>query len=318
MTDSNSSGMIYVDYGEGVPMDNIILQTIELKKYFGSVHAVDGVSLSVQHGEVFGFLGPNGAGKTTTIGMVLGLLHPTAGEIRLFDQKVKPETNTPLRRVGALVGAPSLVPYLSARDNLSLLTRLHPGTLPERIDQVLEQVGLSEAAKRKAGKYSSGMKQRLGLAMALVNNPELLILDEPTNGMDPAGMREIRILLRSLAEQGVTVFLSSHLLHEVEQVCDRVAVLNKGKIVAQGLVSELLGRTDVVRVRVASPDDAVAALETLPGAQDIQSNGAYVSVSGVSSEEVVAYLVSRGIIPGDVSTGQKDLESLFLELTQEN
>jgi ABC-2 type transport system ATP-binding protein len=299
-------------------MNNIILQTIELKKYFGTVHAVDGVSLNVQSGEVFGFLGPNGAGKTTTIGMVLGLLHPTAGDIRLFEQPLKPAHNITLRRVGALVGAPSLVPYLSARDNLSLLARLHPGTPDGRIGEILDQVGLGEVANRKAGKFSSGMKQRLGLGMALLNNPELLILDEPTNGMDPAGMREIRILLRSLVEKGVTVFLSSHLLHEVEQVCDRVAVLNKGKIVAEGAVNELLGQKRVVRARVTSPSEAATVLESLPGAQDIQPNGAYVSVSGVSSQDVVAYLVAHNIIPSEISTGQNDLESLFLELTQES
>jgi ABC-type multidrug transport system ATPase subunit len=299
-------------------MNNTILQTIELKKYFGSVHAVDGVSLSVQCGEVFGFLGPNGAGKTTTIGMVLGLLHPTAGDIRLFEQPLDPAHIITLRRVGALVGAPSVIPYLSARDNLSLLARLHPGTPERRIGELLEQVGLSEAANRKAGKFSSGMKQRLGLAMALMNNPELLILDEPTNGMDPAGMREIRILLRSLVDQGVTVFLSSHLLHEVEQVCDRVAVLNKGKIIAEGAVNELLGQKQLVRARVSSPTEAAAVLGSLQGARDIQPNGAYVSVSGVSSQEVVAYLVAHNIVPSEVSTGQNDLESLFLELTQEN
>ena len=299
-------------------MNNTILQTNELKKYFGSVHAVDGVSLNIQRGEVFGFLSPNGAGKTTTIGMVLGLLHPTAGDIRLFEQPLSPAHNTALRRVGALVGAPSLVPYLSARDNLSLLVRLHPGTPDGRIGEILEQVGLSEAANRKAGKFSSGMKQRLGMAMALVHNPELLILDEPTNGMDPAGMREIRIMLRSLVEQGVTVFLSSHLLHEVEQVCDRVAVLNKGKIVAQGTVNELLGQKQVVRVRVSSPTDAAAVLGSLSGVQDIQPNGAYVAVSGVSSQEVVTHLVAHNIVPSEVSTGQNDLESLFLELTQES
>jgi ABC-2 type transport system ATP-binding protein len=299
-------------------MNNTILQTIDLKKHFGSVHAVDGVSLDVRRGEVFGFLGPNGAGKTTTIGMVLGLLHPTAGEIRLFEQTLKPSQNGALRQVGALVGAPTVVPYLSARDNLSLLVRLHPATSPVRISEVLDQVGLSDAANRKAGKFSSGMKQRLGLAMAILNNPELLILDEPTNGMDPAGMREIRILLRSLAEKGVTVFLSSHLLHEVEQVCDRVAVLNKGKVVALGAVNELLGQKSVVRVRVASPTEAATTLGSLPGASDIHSNGAYVSLSGVSSQEVVAHLVAHSIIPSEVSTGQNDLESLFLELTQES
>jgi len=299
-------------------MNSIILQTTDLKKYFGSVHAVDGVSLDIQRGEVFGFLGPNGAGKTTTIGMVLGLLRPTAGKIRLFEQPLSPAQNAPLRRVGALVGSPSVVPYLSARDNLDLLARLHPGTKESRIDEILEQVGLMEAARRKAGKFSSGMKQRLGLAMALLNKPELLILDEPTNGMDPAGMREIRILLRSLVDQGVTVFLSSHLLHEVEQVCDRVAVLNKGKIVAQGAVNELLGQKQVVRVRVPSPAEAAEALSSLPGVKDIQPNGAYVAVSGVSSQDVVSHLVAHNIVPSEISAGQNDLESLFLELTQES
>ncbi len=299
-------------------MDNSILQTIELKKYFGSVHAVDGVSLNVQPGEVFGFLGPNGAGKTTTISMVLGLLHPTAGEIRLFEQTLKPSQNSALRRVGALVGAPTVVPYLSARDNLALLARLNPGTPEGRIVEILEQVGLTDAAHRKAGKFSSGMKQRLGMAMALLTKPELLILDEPTNGMDPAGMREIRILLRSLVEQGVTVFLSSHLLHEVEQVCDRVAVLNKGKVIAQGAVQELLGQKSVVRARVEAPTAAAEALSLLSGAQDIHSNGAYVSVSGVSSQAVIAHLVAHNIVPSEVSSGQNDLESLFLELTQED
>ena len=299
-------------------MNSIILQTTDLKKYFGSVHAVDGVSLDIQRGEVFGFLGPNGAGKTTTIGMVLGLLRPTAGKIRLFEQPLSPAQNAPLRRVGALVGSPSVVPYLSARDNLDLLARLHPGTKESRIDEILEQVGLMEAARRKAGKFSSGMKQRLGLAMALLNKPELLILDEPTNGMDPAGMREIRILLRSLVDQGVTVFLSSHLLHEVEQVCDRVAVLNIGKFVAQGAVNELLGQKQVVRVRVPSPAEAAEALSSLPGVKDIQPNGAYVAVSGVSSQDVVAHLVAHNIVPSEISAGQNDLESLFLELTQES
>jgi ABC-2 type transport system ATP-binding protein len=296
--------------------DNKVLQITNLKKYFGAVHAVDGVSLSVQHGEVFGFLGPNGAGKTTTIGMILGLLHPTAGEIKLFNEPVSPARNAPLHRVGALVGAPALTPYLSARQNLQLLARLQDGISAQHISETLNRAGLSEAADRKAGKFSSGMKQRLGLAMALLHNPELLILDEPTNGMDPAGMREIRILLRELADQGVTVFLSSHLLHEVEQVCDRVAVLKEGKVVAQGAVNELLGGKTVVRVRVPSPSEAAAVLLTLSGARDIHPNGAYVTVGGVSSQEVVAHLASNSIIPSEVTTGQNDLESLFLELTQ--
>src|SRR5574341_2244653 len=186
----------------------IVLQTHNLQKLFGPVRAVEDVSLQVQRGEVVGFLGPNGAGKTTTIGMILGLLYPTAGIVELFGKPVTPTRNVPLRRVGALVGAPSFVPYLSARENLRLMARLHPGLPATRIEETLALVGLREAASRAAGSFSSGMKQRLGLAMALLHRPELLILDEPTNGMDPAGMREMRTLLRELAGRGVTVMLS--------------------------------------------------------------------------------------------------------------
>lgn len=295
--------------------NDIILQTHELKKYFGDVRAVDGVSLSVSHGQVYGFLGPNGSGKTTTIGMILGLLHPTAGSVSLFGDPVTPSQTRPLRRVGALVGAPSLVPYLSARQNLELLSRLNPGSPNGRVDDILEIVGLTEAAIRRAGQFSTGMKQRLGLAMSLLHEPELLILDEPTNGMDPAGMREIRILLSELAEQGMTVFISSHLLHEVEQICDRVAILKQGKIIVEGEVKDLIGEKTLVKVRVPSPAEAVRLLQSLPGCREIRLNGVYVTVSGVSSQAVVSHLTSNGVVPSEVTTGQSDLESIFLDLT---
>ncbi|MFZ6030677.1 MAG: ABC transporter ATP-binding protein [Chloroflexota bacterium] len=305
-------------------MSEIVLQTHDLKKYFAAkgrqetLKAVDGVSLQVRRGEIFGFLGPNGAGKTTTIGMILGLRHPTEGSVTILGEPVTPANNRPLRNVGALVGAsPALLPYLSARQNLELAARLDGGNACKRIDATLERVGLKDAAQRKAGNFSTGMKQRLGLGMALLHRPELLILDEPTNGMDPAGMREVRDLLRSLALQGATVFLSSHLLHEVEQVCDRVAVLNKGRLVAQGSVSELLGKEKRVRVRVPSPGEAATLLLTVPGVSNVRPNGAYVEVSGVTGETVVAALTSNGIIPSEVINGQSDLESLFLSLTKE-
>lgn len=293
----------------------IILQTHELKKYFGKVRAVDGVSLNVFRGQVYGFLGPNGSGKTTTIGMILGLLHPTAGRITLFGDPVTPSQTGPLRRVGALVGAPSIVPFLSARENLELLARLSPDLPFGREDEVLEIVGLQQAANRQAGHFSTGMKQRLGIAMSLLHLPELLILDEPTNGMDPAGMREIRNLFSGLSDSGVTVFISSHLLHEVEQICDHVAVLKQGKLIAEGEVKELLGKNSVVKIRVSSPSAAVRLLQNLPGARDIRPNGACVSVSGVSSQVVVSKLVSNGVVPSEVSSGRSDLESIFLELT---
>lgn len=295
--------------------NDIVLQTIQLKKYFGSVHAVEEVSLSVERGEIFGFLGPNGAGKTTTIGMLLSLIHPTSGEAYLFGERVSPYTNRSLQRVGALVGQPSLVPYLTAHQNLELAARLHGRVKPGRMDEVLDLVDLGEAAGRRAGAFSTGMKQRLGLALALLHGPELLILDEPTNGMDPAGMREMRVLLKELSANGVTVFLSSHLLHEVEQICDRAAVLDKGRVVSQGAVSQLAGRQELVKVRVPSPSEAATLLRTLPGACQVRSNGAYVTVSGVESREVVALLTSNGIIPTEVTNTHTDLETSFLELT---
>jgi len=297
--------------------EEIILEIKGLKKYFGPVHAIEAVDLYVPRSQVYGFLGPNGAGKTTTIGIILGLTHPTAGSVHLFGQNVSPHNNQALRRVGALVGAPSLVPYLSARKNLELVARFSPKLPKNRIESILERVGLLEAANRAAGRFSSGMKQRLGLAMALLHDPELLVLDEPTNGMDPAGMREMRVLLRELASSGVTIFLSSHLLHEIEQVCDQVAVLDKGRIVAQGKVDNLLGKRSRVKVRVDSPAEAASLLERLPGAEDIQPNGVYVSVGNVSSKQVVVHLVAGGVIPSEVAVVKDSLESMFLELTQE-
>lgn len=292
-----------------------VLETHNLKKKFGAVWAVDGVSIRVRRGQVYGFLGPNGSGKTTTIGMILGLLYPTSGTVSLFGELVTPYHNRPLRRVGALISEPALLPYLSARQNLELLRRLSPDIRMTRNDEVLELVGLSGDANRRAGQFSTGMKQRLAIAMSLLHEPELLILDEPTNGMDPAGMYEIRNLLTELSDQGVTVFVSSHLLHEIEQICDRVAVLKQGRIVAEGQVADLLGENKTVKLKVPSPQRTVQLLQQLSDCLDIRSNGAYVSVSGLSSEHIVAYLVSNGVIPSEVKTGRLDLEHIYLQLT---
>lgn len=292
-----------------------VLETRGLTKHFGGVRAVDGIDLMVRRGEVFGFLGPNGSGKTTTIGMLLGLIHPTAGESELFGEPVSPGRTRPLRHVGALVGAPGLVPYLSGRENLHLLARLHPEIKNGRVDAVLAETRLSEAASRKVKDYSTGMKQRLGLAAALLHQPELLILDEPTNGLDPAGMREVRDLIGGLSAEGVTVFLSSHLLHEVEQICDRVAVLHRGTVVAQGSVGELMAKQAVLRVRVASPQAAVESLRLLPGISHLSANGAYVEVRGPQPEAVVAHLVAWGLAPREVREERPNLESMYLQLT---
>ncbi len=216
------------------------LQTFDLTKRFGDLVAVDHVNLKVQEGELFGFLGPNGAGKTTTISMILGLLYPTAGRVHVLGEEVSPTRTHVLRQVGAMVNTPGFLPYLSGRENLRLLARLYPDVDERRVDEVLELVGLRDAAKRKVKGYSTGMKQRLGLAAALLHRPRLLVLDEPTSGLDPIGMKEMRELLRALADGGTTIFLSSHLLHEVEQICDRVALIHQGRIVAEGEVRALL------------------------------------------------------------------------------
>jgi ABC-2 type transport system ATP-binding protein len=294
--------------------NEIVLHTENLQKQYGAMRAVDAVTLDVRRGEIFGFLGPNGAGKTTTIGMLLGLIKPTAGRVEVLGQQVTPQRTSPLRRVGSLVGAtPALAPYLSARGNLELVARLHRGVGPARIEEVLRLVKLEDAARRRADRLSTGMKQRLGLGMAIVHRPEILILDEPTNGMDPAGMRDVRLFLRALAEGGTSIFVSSHLLHEVEQMCDRVAVLHKGKTVALGPVQELCGGRAVVRVRVADPQ---TALRLLPPGAAVRRDGGTVDVSGIASEEVIVRLVNGGVVPSEVMVQTSDLESLFLQLTQ--
>ncbi|MFO7536765.1 MAG: ABC transporter ATP-binding protein [Chloroflexota bacterium] len=297
-------------------MTEIILQTHQLSKQYGEVQAVDRVDLAIEQGEVFGFLGPNGAGKTTTIGMALGLVEPSNGRIEIFGQPVTPHQTYPLRRVGSLVGAPSLLPYLTGLQNLHLLAQLSSEVDNGRVTQVIERVGMMHAANRKVAGYSTGMKQRIGLAAALLHRPDLIILDEPTSGLDPKGMREVRHLLRALADEGVTIFLSSHLLNEVEQVCDRVAVLNQGRIVAQGRVADLLGQQQlIVKVRVSAPASAQTALQTLEGVQQIKTNGTYLEVMGVSGETIVRHLAQQGIYPGEVIPQRLDLESLFLEMT---
>jgi ABC-2 type transport system ATP-binding protein len=298
-------------------MSSIVLETKNLTKIYGKLMAVDEVEIAAYEGEVFGFLGPNGAGKTTTLGMALGLTFPTRGEVWVLGERVTPHQTRPLRQVGALLGAPAFVPYLSARENLQLLARLHPGVDNRRIADVLDLVGLSEVFRRKVSKFSTGMKQRVGLAMALLHRPRLVILDEPTNGLDPAGMREVRQLIRFLAGNGTSVLLSSHLLNEVQQVCDRIAVLNRGRVVAQGLVSELLnGQKPAVLVQVSDSALALSILHSLPGVEEVALGpDGKLTVVGVEAQAVMNCLLQNSLVPSEISTRQQDLESLFLTLT---
>jgi ABC-2 type transport system ATP-binding protein len=296
-----------------------VLETRHLKRYFGKVHAVEDISLQVSRGEIFGFLGPNGAGKTTTISMILGLTIPSAGEVEVLGERVTPLSNRVLRRVGTMVGGggPSLMLPFTARQHLRCMAYLRPDLPMKRIDDVLERVGLSKtAADRPARTYSTGMKQRLGLALALVNQPELLVLDEPSNGVDPAGMHEIRLLLRSLVQEGMTIFISSHLLHEMEQMCDRVAVVQRGRVIKQGTVAELLHKEDVVRVHTHNPESTAQVLKQLAGVQETKVYDDTVDVRGSTSESIMTFLVQHSIIPKEISTIHPDLESVFLELTQ--
>ena len=218
--------------------DGVVVKTNGLTKRFGSARrnilAVDNLSIEVKRGSIFGFLGPNGSGKTTTIGMLLGLILPTAGSMELFGQDTRQDLPSLLRRTSAVLENSPFYPYLSGRDNLEVFSRTMDGVDKSRIDEVLDTVGLKKRARSKTRTYSLGMRQRLSIAVALLSDPELIILDEPTNGLDPSGIIEIRELICQLGEQGKTIFLSSHMLHEVEQVCNHVAVLNKGKSSRRG------------------------------------------------------------------------------------
>lgn len=255
-----------------------VLTTHALTKQFGSLRAVDGLDMAVCKGDIFGFLGPNGAGKTTVIRLVLGLIHPTSGHAEVCGHRVPGELQGALRHVGGFVDDPTFYPLMSARRNLRLLGSMTGPVGEERIDEVLEIVALRDRADDRVGGFSHGMKQRLGIAQALLHSPELIVLDEPTSGLDPRGMKDVRELIRELGAAGTTVFLSSHLLHEVEQVCTRAVIIDKGRIVADGTADSLESRLAyhhavAVRVPAASADAAKAALEAVAGVTKVEITG---------------------------------------------
>ena len=292
-----------------------VLQVTNLTKHYGPIRAADKVSFAVLEGEVFGFLGPNGSGKTTTIGMILGLLKSDSGQVVVLGQAVSLADTKALSAVGALVGSLGFVPYLSGRANLKLWSNLQPGVSVERISAVLELVGLTQAADRPVSGYSLGMKQRLGLGGALLHKPKLLILDEPTNGLDPAGIRDMRDLLRRLPSEGTTVFLSSHNLYEIEQICDRVAVLSGGQVMFTGRVQDLLSRTPTVRIRVTDANRAAQLVQHVAEAS-VTVEGEWLMVSGPDVDDVIATLVRNGIVPIELLRNGKNLETVYLELTK--
>lgn len=296
----------------------IVIRTHGLTKRFKKLTSVDDLDMQVRRGEVFGFLGPNGAGKTTAIALLLGLLRPTAGTAEVMGHDIRRQPAHALRRVGALVEA-AFYPYLSAQDNLWVMAQMSGGGVSRRrIDEMLELVGLANRAGDKFRTFSTGMKQRLGLAAALVHDPELLILDEPTHGLDPAGMLQIRDLIRHLSrEQSKTVFLSSHLLHEVEQVCDRVLILNRGKTIAAGRVEEILEQGGRIEIRVNRPERAQEALRELDWVDGVSlcDEVLYVAAPSERAADLTAALAARELYPHGIRITERSLESFFLDVT---
>jgi len=298
-------------------MENItIVETHGLTKRYGSgVLAVDSIDMSVRRGEVYGFLGPNGAGKTTTLRMLLGLIRPTAGTATVAGHH--PGEPVGLAQIGSLIESPGFYPYLSGRENLRVVADL-ASVNQKRVDEVLDIVELSTRAGRKFGTYSTGMKQRLGVAAALLKDPDLLILDEPTNGLDPQGMAEMRKLIKDIGQGERTVLLSSHLLGEVEQICDRVGVISNGKLVTQSTVQELLGEEGVL-VRAQPIEQAQDILTRKYGAAAIsrQDGAIRLKTKPENSVEINRSLTSAGIGVSELRPFERSLEEVFFQLTGE-
>lgn len=297
-----------------------IIEVRNLKKDFGNLHAVNGVSFDVFSGNIFGFLGPNGAGKSTTIRMILSLISPTSGTIKIFGRNLSTDREGILKKVGAIVEKPDLYGYLSVYENIRILSRLSGyNASRRRIMEVLETVGLEDRAYDKVKTFSHGMKQRAGIAQALIHEPDLIILDEPTNGLDPQGMVEIRKLIQRLnKERGMTILLSSHLLHEVELLADRMVIINKGKVVVEGSVSELLS-SDEMKVTVVVDDEKRTA-------ELLHRNGYGPGITSAEKGELVLQLdhrqiseVNRILVENNIRVSElipvRTLEDYFLSLT---
>src|SRR5712692_9289261 len=300
------------------PSGEVVLRTRNLSKHYGNRLAVNNLNLEVRRGEIFGFLGPNGAGKTTTIRMALGLIAPTSGSVEILGRDVATHRANVLPRVGALVETPALYLYLSGRDNLRAVASVLGGVPKARIDAVLELVGLSARQKDRVRTYSLGMKQRLGVAMALLQDPDVLILDEPANGIDPAGIVEMRDLMHRLSAESKTVFISSHLLPEVQQICTRVAIINLGKLVTEATIEELTSRHGEFAVTLDRAEQALALIQAQTWGRDahLDANGALITPApGERGRELNLFLVKAGFAPDTITQATQDLEQVFLHLT---
>jgi ABC-2 type transport system ATP-binding protein len=295
------------------------LATAALSKAYGARTVVDAVDLEVRPGEVFGFLGPNGAGKTTTIRMLLGLVRPTSGRVEILGESVWSGGSAVLARVGALIDSPALYGYLSGRDNLRCFGGALGGVPGVRVDAILDLVGLREAARGRVRTYSLGMRQRLAIGAALLGDPELLVLDEPSNGLDPAGIVEIRGLLRRLAAEGRTVFVSTHVLAEAQETCDRVAIIHRGRLVTVSAVAGLLGADGEFEVRVDDPARALGLVRRHPWAAGARvADGVLVTASPTGrGRDLIECLEAGGLRPDGVAPRRRSLEEVFLHLTED-
>jgi ABC-type multidrug transport system ATPase subunit len=286
------------------------------KRYGPRITAVSDLDLTVKRGEVYGFLGPNGSGKSTTLRMLLGLVRPTSGTAQVLGKK--PGDPASLQKIGALVESPSFYPYLSGRDNLRTLA-YYSKVPPAWVEEVLEQVKLSRRAKDKVKKYSLGMKRRLGVAAALLKDPELLILDEPTDGLDPKGVADVREIIRNLGRDKKTVLLSSHLLGEIEQICDRVGIVREGKMVAEARMDKLKSREGLI-VRAEPLEEALRVARWLPGVERawVDDETLRLMVDPEIAAEVNGGLIRAGIRVSELRPAERSLEEVFLQLTEES
>jgi ABC-2 type transport system ATP-binding protein len=318
MADVASTGAALARQESSDRPEAVVLGARHLTKHYGARVAVNDLTLEVRRGEIYGFLGPNGAGKTTTIRMCLGLITPTAGQVEILGCDVARTGKQVLPHVGALIEQPALYPYMSGQNNLRAVGDALGGVTEARTGAVLNLVGLTGRERDRVKTYSLGMKQRLGVAMALLHDPDLLILDEPTNGLDPAGVVEMRDLLRHLAAEGKTVFLSSHLLSEVRQICTRVAIINRGRLVVESSVEELTRGHGEYVVSVNQPETALVALRRQPWGARARTDGERHIITEAPDGQSAAlnlFLVGAGFTPESIVERAEDLEDVFLRLT---
>ena len=299
---------------------DVVLETRGLTKRFGKITAVDDLDLQVRRGEVLGFLGPNGSGKSTTVSMVLGLVTPTEGSVHIMGEALAGNPSLVSRHVGAIIENPAFYPYLTGRDNLRAQAMMIGGVPESRIDELLKLVNMEGRADGKYKTFSLGMKQRIGIASTLLTDPALVILDEPTNGLDPAGQREIRSIIPRMAEQGHSVLLASHMLHEVEQVSDQVVIIRRGKKLTEGSVDDLLRRGGFIDVRVPETEAEASAkiLRSVPAVEQvtIEPNRLVVVAGDGCSAAINKALAESGIYASEITVKRSSLEDLFLELTE--